>query len=108
MKAVFDDALKGAYHDFDASAPSEETVDYKQIATLGVASLVAAVVAILGFFWTPFILVAVVGLVLGILGQRKIMKAPEEIGGSFLTTAGLVASAALLVATSGWRSYAYY
>ena len=36
MKAVFDDALKGVYRDVEAVAPSEETVDYKQIATLGV------------------------------------------------------------------------
>lgn len=107
MKAIFDDALKGAFHDFDAAEPTEATVDYKQVATLGVGSLVAAVVAILGFFWTPFILAALLGVALGVLGQRKIMKAPEEIGGAALTTTGLIACAVLAVATTGWRVYAY-
>ena len=86
MKAVFDDALKGVYRDVEAVAPTEETVDYKQIATLGVGSLVAAVVSILGFFWTPFIAVALVGVALGVLGLRKIARAPEEIGGFALTS----------------------
>lgn len=108
MKAVFDDALKGAYHDFEAATPTEETVDYKQVATLGVGSLVAAVVAILGFFWTPFIAAAIAGIVLGVLGQRKIMRAPEEIGGAALTTTGLILSVVLAIAASSWRAYSYY
>jgi hypothetical protein len=108
MKAVFDDALKGVYRDVEAVAPSEETVDYKQIATLGVGSLVAAIVSILGFFWTPFILVAVVGVVLGVLGLRKIMRAPEEIGGFALTSAATALSVVLALSATCWRVYSFY
>ena len=48
---IFDDALKGAYTDIEVANQVEETVDYKQVATLGVESLVAAVFGILGVFW---------------------------------------------------------
>ena len=100
MKAVFDDALKGVYRVVEVVAPSEETVDYKQIATLGVGSLVAAIVSILGFFWTPFILVAVVGVVLGVLGLRKIARAPEEIGGFTLTSTATALSVLLAISAT--------
>ena len=108
MKAVFDDALKGVYRDVEAVAPSEETVDYKQIATLGVGSLVAAIVSILGFFWTPFILVAVAGVVLGVLGLRKIARAPEEIGGFALTSTATALSVVLAISATCWRVYYFY
>ena len=108
MKAVFDDALKGVYRDVEAVAPSEETVDYKQIATLGVGSLVAAIVSILGFFWTPFILVAVVGVALGVLGLRKIMRAPEEIGGFALTSTATALCVILAISATCWRVYSFY
>ena len=72
-KVIFDDALKGAYSDISVGQQSEETVDYKQVTTLGVESLVAAVFGILGFFWTPFILASLLGLTLGFLAHRKIM-----------------------------------
>lgn len=108
MKAVFDDALKGVYRDVEAVAPIEETVDYKQIATLGVGALVAAIVSILGFFWTPFILVAVAGVVLGVLGLRKIARAPEEIGGFALTSTATALSVLLAISTTCWRVYSFY
>ena len=108
MKAVFDDALKGVYRDVEAVAPTEETVDYKQIATLGVGSLVAAIVSILGFFWTPFILVALVGVALGVLGLRKIARAPEEIGGFALTSTATAMCVVLALSATGWRIYSFY
>lgn len=108
MKVIFDDALKGAYRDVEAVAPIEETVDYKQIATLGVGSLVAAIVSILGFFWTPFIVVALVGVVLGTLGLRKIARAPEEIGGFALTTTATALSVVLALSATAWRVYSFY
>ena len=80
-KDIFDSSLKGVYHNIDVSQPTEETVDYKQVATLGVEALVAAIVGILGFFWTPFIIASILGLVLGILAQRKIMRAGGDHGG---------------------------
>lgn len=107
-KVIFDDALKGAYTDFNVEQPKEETVDYKQIATLGVEALVAAIVGVLGFFWTPFILASVLGLVLGILAQRKIMRAPEEISGGTMTAVAIALSAVLAVSATSWRVYSFY
>ena len=107
-KVIFDDALKGAYSDFNVEQASEATVDYKQVTTLGVESLVAAVFGVLGFFWTPFILASLLGLVLGILAQRKIMKAPEEISGGAMTTVAVALSAVLLVSSVAWKTYSYF
>ena len=103
-EVIFDDALKGAYHDIDVSQPVEETIDYKQVATLGVGALVAAVFGILGFFWTPLILASLLGVILGILAQRKIMRAPEEMAGGTLTTVALILSALLFVSSTAWRA----
>ena len=107
-KVIFDDALKGAYTDIEIEHSNEETVDYKQVTTLGVEALIASIFGILGFFWTPFILAAVLGLALGILAQRKIMRAPEEISGGVITTTAVILSAVLVVATTSWRVYSYY
>lgn len=103
---IFDDALKGAYTDIEVANQVEETVDYKQVATLGVESLVAAVFGILGFFWKPFIIASLLGIVLGVLAKRKIMKAPDEISGGAITTVGLVASVLLFLGSIGWQVYA--
>lgn len=106
-KVIFDDALKGAYTDFNVEQPKEETVDYKQVTSLGVGALVAAVFGILGFFWTPFILASALGLTLGVLAHRKIMRAPEEISGGTMTTVAVILCAILLVASISWKVYAY-
>ena len=34
-KVIWDDALKGSYSDVDAGVRVDETVDYKQVASLG-------------------------------------------------------------------------
>ena len=107
-KVIFDDALKGAYSDISVGQQSEETVDYKQVTTLGVESLVAAVFGILGFFWTPFILASLLGLTLGFLAHRKIMKAPEETSGGTMTTVAMILSGVLFVTSLSWQVYSYY
>ena len=107
-EVIFDDALKGAYNDIEAGPTVEETVDYKQVASLGVGALVAAVFGILGFFWTPFIGASILGIVLGVLAQRKIMRAPEETAGGTLTLVALALSVVLTVSSTCWRVYAYY
>ncbi len=109
MKSViFDDALKGAYTDVEVSAQVEETIDYKQVASLGVGSLVAAVFGILGFFWKPFIIASLLGIVFGVLAKRKILRAPEEVAGGSLTTIGLTTSVVLLITSIGWQTYSFY
>lgn len=107
-EVIFDDALKGAYTDIEVANQVEETVDYKQVASYAVGSIVAAVFGILGFFWKPFVIASILGLVLGVLAKRKIMKAPEEISGGAMSTIGLVASVILLVGSVGWQVYSFY
>lgn len=108
MKTEFDDALKGIYHEYDEVQRDERTVDYKEVGSLAIGSLIAALISILGFFWMPFILVSVVGLVLGILAMRKILNAPEEITGFAITTAGVVLSLGIGVSALIFQTWYYY
>ena len=108
MKTEFDDALRGIYHDHDEVHGDEKTVDYKQIGTLAVCSLVAAGVSILSYFWVSFLFVALAGIVFGVLGLRKIMKAPEEVSGLGLTLTGTILSSLILVSASIWQIWTYY
>ncbi len=107
-KTEFDDALKGVYRDYDEVNGDEQTIDYKEIGVLSILSIVAAVLSILGFFFKPFILIAVVGLVLGFLAFRKILKAPEETGGVGLATLGMALSGVIGVSALVFQFWYYY
>ena len=107
-QVIFDDALKGGYSELSTTHATEETIDYKQVASLGVGAIVAAVFGILGFFWTPFILASALGLTLGVLAQRKIMRAPDEISGGVMALTAIALSAVLMVSAICWRVYSYY
>ncbi len=108
MKTEFDDALRGIYHEYDEGQGDEQTTDYKQIGTLAVCSLVAALISILGFFWSSFIIFALAGIVMGILALRKILDAPEEIGGFALSTTGLAFSVLIGISSICWQVWYYY
>ncbi len=108
MKTEFDDALKGVYHEYDEVQGDEQTTDYKQIGTLAVCSLVAGLASALAFFWISFLILSVVGLVLGILALRKMLDAPEEIGGFALTTAGIAVSLVIGISAGIWQTWLYY
>lgn len=107
-QVIWDDALKGGYTDIDTPQASEETIDYKQVASLGVGALVAAVLGILGFFWIPFIVASLVAVVLGVMAQRKIMCAPDEVAGGTMTLVAIALGAVLAISTTGWQIYSYY
>ncbi|MDO4587819.1 MAG: DUF4190 domain-containing protein [Planctomycetia bacterium] len=108
MKTEFDDALRGIYHEYDEVRPDEQTTDYKQIGPLAVGSVVAGLIAILGFFWLPFIIVAIVGTVFGILAFKKILNAPEEVGGFTLSSIGLALSVLVGISASIWQTWSFY
>ena len=108
VKTQFDDALRGIYSDHDQVNGDEQTVDYKEINTLSILSIVAAVLSVLGFFFKPLILLAAVGLLLGYLAFRKILKAPEETGGFVLATLGMGLSTVLGISAVIFQVWFYY
>ena len=107
-RTEFDDALRGIYRDTDEVGGDEQTVDYKEINTLSIVSIVAAVLSILGFFFKPFILLALVGVVLGWLSFRKILHAPEEQGGMVLATTGMGLAFLIGVSATIFQVWYYY
>ncbi|MDO5581402.1 MAG: DUF4190 domain-containing protein [Planctomycetia bacterium] len=108
MKTEFDDALRGIYHEYDEVRSEEQTADYKQVGTLAVCSLCAALISILGFFWMTFILFAAAGIVLGFLALRKILKAPEEMSGFSLSTIGIGLSLLIGISAACWQAWCFY
>lgn len=88
-KTEFSDALRGVYRDVDEVNGDEQTVDYKEVNALAILSVVLAVVSGLGFFFKPFIFLAIVGFLLGFLALRKILRAPEELSGMIPATLGM-------------------
>lgn len=107
-ESKFDDALKGIHRVTDEVSGDEQTVDYKEINTLAVISIVAAVVSALGFFFKPFILLAAVGFILGYLAFRRILRASEEQGGMVLATAGMGLAFLIGVSASIFQVWYYY
>lgn len=108
MKTEFDDALKGIYHEYDEVQGDEQTTDYKQIGVLAICSLVLGLLSSLAFFWISFLLLSVIGVVLGALALRKIMNAPEETAGLGLVSAGIGISLLIGVAATCWQTWHYY
>ena len=107
-KGEFDDALRGVYRVTDEVSGDEQTVDYKEINILAILSIVTAVFSGLGFFFKPFILLAVIGAVLGSIAFRKILRAPEELGGMILATSGIGLSVIIGFSASIFQIWYYY
>ena len=107
-KVEFDDALKGIYHEYDEVQRDERTVEYKEVGSLAVGSLVCAVATILGFFWKPFVLLGLLGAVLGYLAIRKILRAPDEVTGFAMAVAGTALSLAVGIGAVIFQTWNYY
>jgi hypothetical protein len=107
-RTEFSDALRGVYRDIDEVHGDEQTVDYKEINSLAILSIVASVISCLGFFFKPFILLAVIGFVLGLQAFRKILRSPEELGGLALATSGMALGCLIGVSATIFQVWHYY
>ncbi len=108
MKTEFDDALRGVYHEYDDGRAAVEATDYKNINSLTVLALVFAIIGGLGFFFKYLIVFPVIGLVLGIIALRKILHAPDEIGGFILTNIAIGLAFAIAISSFSTQVWMYY
>ncbi|GHT47466.1 hypothetical protein FACS189454_09860 [Planctomycetales bacterium] len=97
-KGEFDDALKGYYQDHDEVLPDELT-DYRSLAAESVGALVLGILSFLTFVSGLFIIFPILGVILGTLAIRKILRASQVLGGLGLASAGVFLS--LLIGTAG-------
>lgn len=103
-RTEFDDALKGYYQDHDEVRPDELT-DYRSLTTESIGSLICGFLSILTAMSIPFIVFPIMGIVLGLLAIRKILKASEVLGGLGMSSAGVALS--VLFGTIG-LAYLHY
>ena len=107
MKTEFDDALRGIYSDHDEVRP-EQVTDYRQVATYSVGSLVFGILSAITFFHWSLAIFPIIGITFGLISLRRILYAPEEIGGFSLTTAGIVLSVLFWAGGYGWLTWNYF
>src|SRR5262245_55651355 len=86
--------------------PAEEFA-YRPVSPLAPISLFLGVCAISGFAGIPCLAVGVVGFFVGALALILIRRAGGELGGRGVAWAGMLLSATMIVAGSGYHAYAY-
>jgi hypothetical protein len=103
-RGEFDDALKGYYQDHDAVLPDENT-DYKSLTAESVGSLILGFLSALTFISMLFVIFPIMGIVLGIMAIRKILRATTELEGLGIASAGVALSAFLAIAGTVYQIY---
>jgi hypothetical protein len=106
-RTEFDDALKGYYQDHDEVRP-EENPDYRSLTAESVGSLVLGFLSILTFVSAIFVIFPIMGIVLGVIAIRKILRASQELGGLGISSAGVALSFVLAIAGVSYQLYADY
>lgn len=107
MKTEFDDALRGVYTDHD-NVHTEQTSDYRQVATYSVGSLVFGILSAITFLHWSLAILPIIGITLGVIGLKKIFRAPDEVGGLTITTSGIVISILFWSGGYGWLLYSHF
>ena len=107
MKIEFDDALRGVYADRD-EIQQEQTTDYRQVAAYSVGAFVLGILSAVTFLHWVLVILPVSGIVFGIIGLRKILHAPDEVGGFTLTICGIVLSLVFWAGGYSWLAYSYF
>lgn len=105
-RTEFDDALKGYYQDHDELSP-EESEDYRSLTAESVGSLILGFLSVLTFVSVVFIVFPIMGIVLGLLAIRKILRASEVLSGLGISTAGVALCLLFSVLGVGYQIYLY-
>ncbi|MDR1485466.1 MAG: hypothetical protein LBT09_11665 [Planctomycetaceae bacterium] len=100
----FDDALRGYYQDHDEVRPDELT-DYRSLNAETIGSLILGFLSALTFVSLLFIVFPIMGIVIGVIAIRKILNAPDVLGGLGISSAGV---ALCVIFTIAGLCYQYY
>jgi len=103
-KGEFDDALKGYYQDHDEVLP-DENVDYKSLTAESVGSLILGILSALTFVSVLYVIFAIMGVVLGVIAIRKILRAAQELEGLGIASAGVALSTLMAVVGVSYQVY---
>ena len=90
-----------------SSGSSEQEFPYRALSTTAIASVIFAVVSLLGFFVWALLGLAFVGMLLGFAGYSKIKRFPQEFAGHSLAMTGIVLNALVILGGISLHSYVY-
>ena len=90
-----------------SSTASVQEFPYRALSTTAIASVVFAVVSLLGFFVWAFLGLALVGMILGFVGFSKIKRFPQEFAGHSLAMTGIVLNTLVILGGVSLHSYTY-
>lgn len=82
-------------------------IPYRTLSQSAVVSVVLSVLSLLGFWLAPFLLLALLAMIFGLIGLRAISKLPMELTGRSLALAGLLVGGVTLIAGAGYHSWVY-
>lgn len=80
---------------------------YRAISKSAVISFVLGLIAIMGWYSAPLLVLALVSAILGIVGYRSILRYPNELTGKTLAVVGAVLGATVLIGGIARHSYVY-
>jgi hypothetical protein len=81
--------------------------EYKTLSKAAIASVLLLIIGLLGLVSAPFLVVPVLGILLGAWAWRNLRRYPDELSGRLPTAVGIVGSAVVLVAGSIWHIHEY-
>jgi hypothetical protein len=90
-----------------SSTSSEQEFPYRALSATAIASVIFAVVALLGLFFWPFLGLAFAGMILGFVGFSKIKRFPQEFAGHSLAMTGIVLNILVILGGVSLHSYVY-
>lgn len=85
----------------------EQEFPYRAVSTTAIASVICAVVSLLGLFVWALLGLALLGVVLGVVGYLKIKRFPQEFAGHSLAMTGVVFNTLVLLGGISLHSYVY-
>lgn len=81
--------------------------DYRTLSKAAIASVVMLMIGLLGLLSVPFLVVPVLGILLGAWAWRNLRRYPDELSGRLPAVVGIVGSLVVLIGGSIWHVHEY-
>jgi hypothetical protein len=98
------DARDGAAYD---ESNHTRVAPYRSVTRAGAVSLFLGVLSVFALLFPTLLVIAAVGLVMGLVARRNLRAYPEELTGGIPTTVGILLCLLILVGGTTWHSYVY-
>jgi len=84
-----------------------ELMPYRALSRSAIISVVLAVISLLGYLFEPMVVVAVAGVVMGLIALQSIRRYPQEYTGRPVALIGTIVSGFIFVTAASMHTYIY-